>query len=130
MNQPLEEIRSNLIGILKEHLGPLRVRVDKPTNFEVTGTIEAMQGKQKVDGIYFASIVPKPNDIRFYFFPSYTHAEQLKDLSPALAACKKGKSCFHVKKLDEELAQDIRDLVSKGVALYQEDGLILSYPKL
>jgi len=47
------EIRETLKSILEEFLGPLRVRVDKPTTFEVNGTIEAPQGKKMVQGIYF-----------------------------------------------------------------------------
>jgi hypothetical protein len=120
----LTEIRSTLQNILKSHLPPLQVRVDSDANFEVSGTKPAMQGKQKVDGFYFASVVPKPKDIRLYFFPLYTHVEQFGELSAELKKCLKGKTCFHIKKLSPEMETEIRQMVEKGVELYREQKLI------
>lgn len=118
----VEEIRIALKEILESFLGPLQVRVDKPTNFEVTGTVRAPQGKKMVDGIYFSSLVPKSKDVRFYFYPAYTHPEAFENLSDRLKKFKKGKSCFHVKELDAALATEIREMVAKAVAVYQEAG--------
>ena len=118
------EIREQLVALLKEYLGPLRVRKETYENFEVCGTIEAMQGKQKVDGYYFASVVPKAKDVRLYFFPVYTHKEQIGSLSDSWQKALKGKSCFHVKKLDENMIRELKDLIGRSVALYQADGLI------
>ena len=124
MTTDVSTIQSTLIDILKSHLGDLKITIDTPEKFEVSGTIEAMQGKKKVDGIYFSSVVPKPKDVRFYFFPTYTHKEQLGDLPESLSKCLKGKSCFHIKKLDEELEGHInetennRDETKKGVVPY------------
>ncbi|HFA48308.1 MAG TPA: hypothetical protein ENJ95_04735 [Bacteroidetes bacterium] len=125
MNKDLNYIKAYLIGALKAHGQSLKTALDTPEKFEVKGTIEAMQGKKKVDGIYFASVVPKPKDVRFYFFPTYTHAEELKkDMPEALQKCLKGKSCFHIKGLDESLEKSIKDLVEKGVEVYKRDGLL------
>ncbi len=124
MTKDIDEIRKRLITILKGHLGALKVTIDTKEKFEVTGTIPTMQGKKKVDGIYFSSIVPKPKDVRFYFFPAYTHQEQIGDLPDHLNKCLKGKSCFYIKYLDEELESSITALVGQGVQLYKEDGLL------
>ncbi|MFK8103184.1 MAG: hypothetical protein AB8G15_11690 [Saprospiraceae bacterium] len=115
-------IRTRLKDILLSFKGPLKVRVDKETNFEVAGTIEVMQGKKKVDGFYFSSLVPKVKDVRFYFFPAYTHADEFTDLSETLQKFKKGKSCFHIKYLNDELEVEIKKMVAKAVQLYQQDG--------
>lgn len=120
----LNEIREKLKSILTSYDQSLRVRVDKEANFEVCGTIEAMQGKKKVDGMYFASLVPKPKDIRWYFFPSYTHADRFENLSSEMQKMKKGKSCFHIKQLNDELISEIEEMVATGVTAYQEDGLL------
>lgn len=119
----VEEIKNTLQSILKEAIPPLQVRVDTETTFEVAGTKETMQGKQKVDGIYFASVVPKPKDVRLYFFPVYTHVDQIQ-LSDDLRKHLKGKSCFHIKKLSPELVEEIRTMVKKGVELYAADDMI------
>ncbi len=120
----LQEIQQKLHLLLKSFVPPLRVRKESHELLEVCGTKPVMQGKQKVDGFYFASVVPKPKDIRFYFFPIYTHPTQFETLSQAMQKCLKGKSCFHFKKMDEALMNELGTMVSLGVQLYKKDNLI------
>jgi len=121
----LEATHQFLIDSLKAQQPLLKIRIEKPTQLEVAGTIEAVQGKQKVDGFYFASVIPKPKDIRFYFFPIYTHAAHFEGLiSEAIKKCLKGKSCFHIKSISPEMAIEIQAMIEKGVELYKKDGLI------
>lgn len=122
MKTEIAEIRELLKNTLEGFLGPLKVRINKPSNFEVNGTIEAPQGKKIVQGIYFSSIVPKEKDVRFYFYPAYTHPEEFQDISDRLKKFKKGKSCFHVKYLDEELELEIKQMISKAIDVYRKDG--------
>lgn len=122
MKTEIREIRETLISVLEGFLGPLKVRVDKPSNYEINGTIEAPQGKKMVQGIYFSSIVPKEKDVRFYFYPAYTHPQEFEYLSDRLKKFKKGKSCFHVKFLDEELENEINGMVSKAIDIYKKEG--------
>ena len=124
MTKNVDEIRERLISILREYPDVLRVAVDTKEKFEVTGTIEAMQGKKRVEGIYFSSVVPKPKDVRFYFFPTYTHKDQLGELTDNLRKSLKGKSCFHIKWLNDDFENELRALVKKAVTLYQNDGLL------
>ena len=124
MTKDINEIQAKLIDIIKEQMDVLRISAETENKFEVSGTIEAMQGKKKVDGIYFASVVPKPRDVRFYFFPTYTHKEQIGELPENLKKALKGKSCFHVKYMDDEFEDNIKELVKTAVKLYQADGLL------
>lgn len=118
------EIQEALQQILMGHVPPLRLKVNKETQFEVSGAKEVMQGKQMVDGFFFASLVPKPKDVRLYYFPIYTHAKEFEHISPELRKSLKGKSCFHIKKLSPELEKEIKQMVEKGVELYKKDDLI------
>jgi hypothetical protein len=124
MTKDINEIQAKLIDILKEQIDVLKISAETENKFEVSGTIEAMQGKKKVDGIYFASVVPKPKDVRFYFFPTYTHKEQIGELPENLKKALKGKSCFHVKYMDDEFEDNIKELVETAVKLYQADRLL------
>ena len=124
MTKDINEIQAKLIDIIKEQMYVLRISAETKNKFEVSGTIEAMQGKKKVDGIYFASVVPKPKDVRFYFFPTYTHKEQIGELPENLKKALKGKSCFHVKYMDNEFEENLKELVKTAVKLYQADGLL------
>ena len=123
-NMTLIEIQEFLKDSLTAQKPALKITKNSGASFEVTGTIEAMQGKKKVDGLYFASVVPKPKDIRLYFFPIYTHADEFKDISPALRKMLKGKSCFHIKNLDENLKIEIMEMIQLGIKVFQKDGLI------
>ena len=124
MTKDLNEIKEKLIFILKEYLGVLKINSDKNDKFEVSWTIETMQGKKKVEGIYFSTILLKPKDVRFYFFPCYTHKEQLGELPKNLKKALKGKSCFHIKYLDDEFETNLKELVKESVKLYQADRLL------
>ena len=123
MKTDVNEIRATLIDILKANTPPLKIRTDKDTNFEVAGTKETMQGKQKVDGMYFGSIVPKPKDVRLYYFPIYMYPDEFY-LPDDLKKCLKGKSCFHIKKLDDNLENEIKAMIAKGVELYKKNDLV------
>ena len=120
----VEETADRLKALLIAHQPTLKITKDEPGTFEVCGTIPAPQGKKKVDGIYFASVMPKPRDVRFYYFPIYTHREAIGPLPEDLQTCLKGKSCFHIKQMDSALEEAIRELIDKGVRTYQAEGLL------
>ena len=124
METDIDTIEIFLRNALKRHVPPLKITTDSPMKFEVHGTIPTMQGRQKVDGMYFASIVPKPKDIRLYFFPIYTHQNAFNKISEGLRKCLKGKSCFHIKKIDTQLKEDIESMIQLGVRLYKEDKIV------
>lgn len=120
------EIDLALRAIIKRHANNLQFKKDDSSSLEAAGTIPAMQGKQKVDGFYFASIIPKPKDCRLYFFPIYTDMDAFEHIDPVLRKCLKGKSCFHIKKMDASLEASITEMIAKGIAIYQEKGLLTS----
>lgn len=124
MKTDLKEIRESLVKQFQDFIPPLQARKSSYECYELSGRIKAMQGKQEVDGFYFATVVPKPKDIRLYFFPIYTHATEYGSLSDELKKCLKGKSCFHIKKLSSQMEVEIKDMIQKGVDLYIRDGLI------
>ncbi len=123
MISDVKEIHQLLNEMLKAHCPPLQIRIAEENNFEVAGTKEVMQGRKKVDGMFFANTVPKPKDVRLYFFPIYTHPQAF-ELSEELSKCLKGKSCFHIKKMSEALVQEIEQMIQTGVNVYQQHDLI------
>lgn len=124
MKTDLSEIQKSLVAAFKKHQPLLKVAAETEAKTEFSGTVEAMQGKKKVDGIYFGSVIPKPKDIRLYFFPLYTHVDAFADIPENLRKCLKGKTCFHIKKMDEELENGIHAMIKRGVEVYKKDGLL------
>jgi hypothetical protein len=124
MNNPIE-MKEKLISILKGHCPPLIINMETEDNFEVKGNTPTMQGRKKVDGIYFASVLAKPKDARLYFFPIYTNKEAFEGLPENLRKCLKGKSCFHFKKINSELEVSLKDMIQQGIKIYKENKLIL-----
>lgn len=125
MTKNIDEIWSILINLLKTHEKVFKIVSDTADKFEVIGTKSVMQGKQRVEGHYFATLMPKPKDVRLYFFPVYTHADEIKSLmSEPVAKLLKGKSCFHIKKMDDEIRENLKIIIAKGVELYQKEGLL------
>ena len=120
----LDEIQETLQALFKQFVPPLQIRKHNENVFEVAGTKETMQGKQKVDGYYFGSVVPKPRDIRLYYFPIYTHVKKFEWISTELRKCLKGKSCFHIKKLENSLEKEIAEMIKVGYNIYQTENLI------
>ncbi len=120
----VDEMAAKLRGMLSAHTPTLRIKSADEANFVVEGTIPTMQGKQKVDGIYFASVVPKAKDVRLYFFPIYTHVDAFTDIPADLRKYLKGKSCFHIKNLEGELEEAVQAMIDRGVAVYQEAELL------
>jgi hypothetical protein len=126
MTKDLEEIANRLKAVLQTHKAVFQVTSVQPENYQVSGTIPTMQGKKKVDGIYFASVVPKPKDVRFYFFPLYTHKDSLDGiLKDDLRKLLKGKTCFHVKYMTDEIEANLQELTDMAVSLYQKDNWLI-----
>ena len=116
-------IEKTLRECLMQHIPPLIARVNTTELLEMSGTKPGMQGRQQVDGYYFASIVPKPKDVRLYFFPIYTHKDKF-NLSPEFKKKLKGKSCFHINELTPALEIELKKMIATGVSLYKEEDLI------
>jgi hypothetical protein len=123
-NSELSLIQSKIQNLFRVYVPPLCISKDNEQVFEVSGTKEATQGRKKVDGYYFGSVVPKPGDIRLYYFPIYTHVKKFLWISDELRKCLKGKSCFHIKKMSPSLEVEIAKMIEVGIELYRKEELI------
>jgi len=74
--------------------------------------------------IFFAGLIIQKDYVGFYFMPVYAATGLKPGFKPELRRLLKGKSCFHIKKLDEELLLQIQEALSVGYGLYQERGWV------
>ena len=76
------------------------------------------------DEVYFAGLIVQKGYVGFYFMPVYTHSEQTAVFAPELLALLKGKSCFHVKRLDDDLVGHVDAALATGFDLYRDRGWV------
>lgn len=93
---------------------------DKP-GFHLYGKTEVSLFGKKPQPVYVAGVIYQKNYVSFYFSPVYSHPEEfLKDLSPGLKKFLKGKSCFNLKSLDDNMANELGSLLQKGISFYRQ----------
>ena len=80
-------------------------------------------GRKKKE-VYFAGLIIQSKWVGLYYMPIYTDASLADVFKPELLKLLKGKSCFRIKELDEELEAQIEDALQKGYELYKQRGWI------
>jgi len=112
-------IFSRLKAILKKYEDFLKPKFDLDSKYDLWSFKEVEIDGRKRKEVPFASIIIQSNFVGLYYMPIYTDAE-LKDLlKPELLKLLKGKSCFHVRKLDSELEKQIEEVLEMGYQLYR-----------
>ena len=103
---------------------PLKVLTDLDSRYETYfdrsyETRSQRSGNRiKKDKLWFTALIIQKEYLGFYFMPIYSHLELLKDLSADLKKLLKGKSCFHIRDLDENKIQEIKKHLEKGFKIY------------
>lgn len=76
-------------------------------------------GRKKPE-VYFGAAIIQSNYVGLYLMHVYMNAEYLKKISPELVKTLKGKSCFHIKTLDNNLIKQIEAAVKDGMECYRK----------
>lgn len=117
-------IFNRLKRMLKKYEDPLKPKFDLDSKYDLWSFKDIEIAGRKRKEVYFAGIIIQSRYVGFYYMPIYTDAS-LKDVfKPELLALLKGKSCFHIKKLDERLEGQIEEALQKGYALYKRRGWV------
>jgi hypothetical protein len=72
--------------------------------------------------LQFAAVILQKAYVGFYLMGVYTNPALKKKISPALLKTLKGKSCFHLKTLDEQMKKDIATALDASAEVYEERG--------
>lgn len=120
MKPEFQEIFTELKQILAPYAKRLDVRRNDEKVFEIFGnkTVQTNVSEEEVEGVYFASAKIQRSFVGFYFFPIYTHPEHFKHISNTLKGMLKGKTCFHIKKVDQGVFDELKGVIKKGEELY------------
>ena len=124
----LETIYSEIEQILKRHAPPFRfqeVGVQNKKNAQITVpkpvVIPGAYGGKPIP-VSLAAVILQKGYVGLYLMCIYMNAEAQKKMPPNLMKLLKGKSCFHIKKLDDGLRSDIEQALQLGTQAYKARG--------
>jgi hypothetical protein len=109
--EKLVDIYNRLKKILKRYEDPLKPKLDLDSRYDLWSFKDIEIAGRKRKEVYFAGLI-------------YTDASLADVFKPELLKLLKGKSCFRIKELDEELEAQIDDALKKGYELYKQRGWI------
>ena len=122
--QELVEIFNRLKSILKKYEGELKPKFDLDSKYDLWSFKGVEIAGRKRKEVSFATIIIQSKHVGLYYMPIYTDTELKEVFKPRLMKLLKGKSCFHIKKLDPELEEQIIEALDIGYELYKSRGWI------
>ena len=120
----LPGIFQQLRSLLARYQPPLVSKHDMWRYFDLWSFKDLVIEGRKRKEVFFAGLIIQKGYVGFYFMPVYSDVEMKEFFQPELLSRLKGKSCFHIKKLDEVLLGQIDAALQAGYALYQQKGWI------
>jgi hypothetical protein len=118
------EIFQQLKPLLQTYTPAMQPKVDDESHFDLWSVRNVVINGRKYKEVYFAGLVIQKSYVGFYYMPIYANTELSRHFPPELLKLLKGKSCFHIKKLDEALLEQIRAALKTGFEMYQERGWV------
>lgn len=127
MPADLDEIFERLRGALERYSPPLVARTGA-----VAGKADYHLWSEKdvvVDGrprkeVFFAGLIVQKGYVGLYYMPVYAEPERRELFAPELLKLLEGKSCFHVRRLDDELLRQVEQALADGFVLYRHRGWV------
>ena len=120
----LKGIYQELRQKIAAYAPPFQVRVDSEWRYELWSEKDLMIEGRKRKEVYFAGLIIQKDYVGFYYMPVYTDPHLADVFEPGLLKLRKGKSCFHIRKLDDDLLEQVEKALEKGFRLYQERGWV------
>lgn len=96
-------------------------KINSDTEYDLWSEKNVVLLGRKRNEIYFAGLKILKSEVTLHFMLIYTNPEVKDMLHPDLLALLKGKSCFHIKKLDDLLMEHIADALDKGYKIYKQN---------
>jgi hypothetical protein len=122
--EKLVAIFARLKKILKRYEDPLKPKFDLDGKYDLWSFKDVEIAGRKRKEVYFAGLIIRSRWVGFYYMPIYTDADLADVFKPELLKLLKGKSCFRIRELDDELEAQIEDALEKGYELYRQRGWI------
>jgi hypothetical protein len=126
--ESLDAVYQNLQELLLRYAPPLKTSsgaVPGKKDFHLTVpkavVVPGAYGGKPVE-IALADLILQKGYVGFYFMPIYVEPALKKHLSPALTKLLKGKTCFHVTHLEDDMVKHFKAALDEGVKCYKSRG--------
>ena len=120
----LIDIFKKLKILLKKYEGPFTSKWDLDSKYDLWSIKDILIQNRKRKEVYFAGLIIQSNYVGFYYMPIYADINLAKVFGKELLQTLKGKSCFHIKKLDTTLLKQIEKALKVGFSLYKKRGWV------
>ena len=120
----LQAIFTTIKKELAVYQPPFQPKTDTERYYDLWSFKDLVIEGRKRKEVFFAGTIIQKDYVGFYFMPVYAEPEIKALFKPELLKLLKGKSCFHVKKLDEELINQIMQALADGYKWYQQRGWV------
>jgi len=124
MEDKRAEIFAQLKELLVKYSPPFEAKIDNERWYDLYSIKDLVIEGRKRKEVYFAGIIIQKAYVGFYYMPVYAEPEIKALFKPELLKLLKGKSCFHIRTLDEVLLEQIRQALEDGFKLYRERGWV------
>jgi hypothetical protein len=120
----LVKIYTRLKKIMKKYEDSLKPKFDLDSKYDLWSFKDIEIDGRKRKEVYFAGLIIQSKYVGFYYMPIYTDTDLKKVIKPEFLKLMTGKSCFHIKKLDKKLEDQIKHALKVGYDLYKKRGWI------
>lgn len=117
-------IYNKLKPILQQYENPLIPVFNLDNKYDLWSFKDIEVDGKKRNEIFFASLIIQSNFVGFYYMPIYIDKNLKEVLEPELLKLLKGKSCFHINKIDDVLLAQIENALRIGFDMYKERGWV------
>lgn len=118
----LPEIYAAIKPLFEAHIPPFSVYSEGAKGFEITSTKTVEVWGKKRDGIYFGGVKIQKGFVGFYLMHIYAQPGEVEKIGPELRKRLKGKSCFHITKVDKVLLAQMKKALADGRKCYKKLG--------
>lgn len=116
-----EELKALLLPYVK---GSIVMRGGSGGQLTLVSEKEIVVEGRKKPEVYFAAVLIQKGYVGFYYMPVYVEDQQKEIFAPEVLKLLKGKSCFHIKRWNDQLKQQIQSALKKGYEWYKQKGWV------
>jgi hypothetical protein len=123
-NEGLLPLFDEVKALLEPYADRLTARRDDPGYFDLWSEKDVEVAGRRREAVFFCGLIIQKTYVGFYFMPVYADEDVAAVFGPDLLATRKGKSCFHLRRLTPELRSQIEAALAAGWRLYESRGWV------